>query len=161
MISIAIHYFFTVCFTFMFLEGEQSTSLVQCSLCIHCAGIYMYSLVASVVKGRGMLATKQVKPLVMILLMRCFNIPNILQNIFVGWGLPAFIILFNMCFEYDNYGGTYHCWLQMDQGLMYGQYVPIVVLVVSTFTLVEAAGAADEYPELSGASKVIKLSLFR
>ena len=93
--------------------------------------------------------------------MRCFNIPNIAQNIFVGWGLPAFIILFNMCFEYDNYGGTYHCWLQMDQGLMYGQYVPIVVLVVSTFTLVEAAGAADEYPELSGASKVNKLSSLR
>ena len=101
----------------------------------------MYGLVASVVKNSGMLATK--------------------QNIFIGWGIPAFIILFNMCFEYDNYGGTYHCWLQMDQGLMYGQYVPIVVLVVSTFTLVEAAGAADEYPELSGASKVNKLSSLR
>ena len=56
----------------------------------------MYGLVASVVKNSGMLATK--------------------QNIFIGWGIPAFIILFNMCFEYDNYGGTYHCWLQMDKG---------------------------------------------
>lgn len=118
-ISIAIHYFFTVCFTFMFLEG-----------------IYLYGLVASVIKKNGMLATK--------------------QNIIIGWGIPAFIILFNMCFEYDNYGGTYHCWLQMDKGLMYGQYVPIILLVVATFTLIEAAGAADEYPALKGTSRVEK-----
>ena len=51
---------------------------------------------ASVIKKSGMLATK--------------------QNIVIGWGVPAFIILFNMCFEYENYGGTYHCWLQMDKG---------------------------------------------
>ena len=59
-------------------------------------GIYLYGLVASVIKKNGMLATK--------------------QNIVIGWGVPAFIILFNMCFEYENYGGTYHCWLQMDKG---------------------------------------------
>jgi len=118
-ISIAIHYFFTVCFVFMFLEA-----------------IYMYGLVASVVKKSGMLATK--------------------QNIFIGWGIPAFIILFNMCFEYDSYGGTYHCWLQMDKGLMYGQYVPIITLVVSTFTLIEAAGASDDYPALKGTNKIDK-----
>jgi len=118
-ISIAIHYFFTTCFTFMFLEA-----------------IYLYGLVASVIKKNGMLATK--------------------QNIVIGWGLPAFIILFNMCFEYENYGGTYHCWLQMDKGLMYGQYMPIIMLVVATFTLIEAAGAADEYPALKGSSKVEK-----
>ena len=60
-------------------------------------GIYLYGLVASVIKKNGMLATK--------------------QNIVIGWGVPAFIILFNMCFEYENYGGTYHCWLQMDKGI--------------------------------------------
>ena len=118
-ISIAIHYFFTVCFTFMFLEG-----------------VYLYGLVASVIKKNGMLATK--------------------QNIVIGWGMPAFIILFNMCFEYDNYGGTYHCWLQMDKGLMYGQYIPILILVVTTFTLIEAAGAADDYPALKGTNKAEK-----
>jgi len=118
-ISIAIHYFYTVCFVFMFLEA-----------------IYMYGLVASVVKKSGLLATK--------------------QNIFIGWGIPAFIILFNMCFEYDNYGGTYHCWLQIDKGLMYGQYVPIITLVVSTFTLIEAAGASDDYPTLKGTNKIDK-----
>jgi len=120
-ISIAIHYFFTVCFMFMFLEA-----------------IHMYGLVASVVKMKGMLATK--------------------QNIVVGWGVPAFIILFNMCFEYDNYGGVYHCWLNMDTGLMYGQYIPIIVLVVTTFTIIEAAGAADEYPALPETDEVDKVT---
>lgn len=120
-VSIAIHYFFTVCFMFMFLEA-----------------IHMYGLVASVVKKKGLLATK--------------------QNIVVGWGIPAFIILFNMCFEYDNYGSTYHCWLQMDKGIMYGQYAPIIVLVVTSFTIIEAAGAADEYPELPDTDKVDKVT---
>ena len=41
-------------------------------------------------------------------------------------------------------------------GLMYGQYVPIILLVVATFTLIEAAGAADEYPALKGTSRVEK-----
>ena len=39
-------------------------------------------------------------------------------------------------------------------GLMYGQYVPIITLVVSTFTLIEAAGASDDYPTLKGTNKV-------
>ena len=39
-------------------------------------------------------------------------------------------------------------------GLMYGQYMPIIMLTVATFTLIEAAGAADEYPALKGTSKV-------
>ena len=99
-ISIAIHYFFTTCFTFMFLEGRCSCSrdLSPNQATHYPAGIYLYGLVASVIKKNGMLATK--------------------QNIVIGWGLPAFIILFNMCFEYENYGGTYHCWLQMDRGLL-------------------------------------------
>ncbi len=84
-ISICIHYFFTVCFTFMLLEA-----------------VHMYSLVASVVKSLGMLSTK--------------------QNIIVGWGIPAFIILFNMCFEYDHYGAEYHCWLDMGTGKFKGMY---------------------------------------
>ena len=48
-----------------------------------------------------------------------------------------------------NYPGEYHCWLQMDTTLMIGQYVPIVLLVVLTLTLIEAAGAA-EYRKLPG-----------
>ena len=56
--------------------------------------LHIYAMVASVVKERGMLTRK--------------------QNLLVGWGLPAFIVLCNMCFEFDNYGGLYHCWLQMD-----------------------------------------------
>lgn len=94
----------------------------------------MYSQVASVVKSGGLLSTK--------------------QNVFVGFGIPAFIILFNMCFEYENYGGEYHCWLQMDESLMYGQYIPIIAMVVATFTLIEAAGASDDYPSLKGRSEI-------
>ena len=45
----------------------------------------------------------------------------------------------------------------LSSGLMYGQYMPIIMLTVATFTLIEAAGAADEYPALKGTSKV-KLS---
>ena len=93
--SIAIHYFFTTCFTFMFLEGRSPEILSHVDA--YSLGIYLYGLVASVIKKNGMLATK--------------------QNIVIGWGVPAFIILFNMCFEYENYGGTYHCWLQMDKGI--------------------------------------------
>ena len=64
-------------------------------------------MVASVVKKNGMLATK--------------------QNIVIGWGMPAFIVLFNMCFEYDNYGGTYHCWLQMDKGIYHCIIITFII----------------------------------
>ena len=37
---------------------------------------------------------------------------------------------------------------------MYGQYIPIISMVVATFTLIEAAGASDDYPTLSGRSEV-------
>ena len=105
-ISIAIHYFFTVCFMFMFLEA-----------------IHMYGLVASVVKMKGMLATKQnivVREIIIMGYVGTKMMDGTLSKILnqVGWGMPAFIILFNMCFEYDNYGGVYHCWLNMDTGLM-------------------------------------------
>jgi hypothetical protein len=58
--------------------------------------LHIYALVASVVKERGMLTRK--------------------QNLLVGLGLPFFVVLCNMCFEFDHYGGQYHCWLQMDTG---------------------------------------------
>ena len=48
--------------------------------------------------------------------------------------MPAFIILFNMCFEYDNYGGVYHCWLNMDTGLMYVIITDIIILVIILIT---------------------------
>ena len=37
--------------------------------------------------------------------------------------------------------------------------MPIIMLVVATFTLIEAAGAADEYPALKGSSKVSQVSV--
>ncbi len=36
----------------------------------------------------------------------------------------------------------------LPQGLLYGNYLPIVILVIVTFTVIEAAGAAEEYPHL-------------
>ena len=46
-------------------------------------------------------------------------------------------------------------YLQYDlQYFRYGQYIPIIVLVVTTFTIIEAAGAADEYPALPDTDEV-------
>ena len=41
-----------------------------------------------------------------------------------------------------------------NQYFRYGQYIPIIVLVVTTFTIIEAAGAADEYPALPDTDEV-------
>ncbi|XP_045113461.1 adhesion G-protein coupled receptor D1-like [Portunus trituberculatus] len=114
-ISIFIHFFFTACFMFMFLEA-----------------LHMYGYVAYVVKQDGM----------------CSRV----QNTLVGWGVATIILLFSICFEYENYGGEYHCWLQIDTPLFYAQLIPIVSLVVLTFTLIEAAGSAD-YKPLKGIDK--------
>jgi hypothetical protein len=42
-----------------------------------------------------------------------------------------------MCFEYKHYGGLYHCWLQMDTNLVFGQLVPIVILTIMALTILE------------------------
>ena len=39
---------------------------------------------------------------------------------------------------YDDYGGTYHCWLQVNKPLVYGQVIIITVIVIFTFTIIEA-----------------------
>ena len=82
-----------------------------------------FSLVAFVVKKDGLL-TKG-------------------QNLAVGWGTGIGITLVVVSLEWKNYGGEYHCWLQMNTTLMIGQYVPIVILAILTLTLIEAAGAAE------------------
>ncbi|KAK7081539.1 hypothetical protein SK128_018351 [Halocaridina rubra] len=94
--------------------------------------LHMYSLVAFVVKKDGMFSR--------------------VQNTLIGWGVSAFVILCCMCFEFENYGGKYHCWLQMDTPLVYGQFVPVIIIIILTFTLIEAAGAADFKP-LKGVDK--------
>ncbi|KAK3861111.1 hypothetical protein Pcinc_032891 [Petrolisthes cinctipes] len=105
-VSILIHFFFTACFMFMFLEA-----------------LHMYGYIAYVVKSEGM----------------CSKV----QYILMGWGVSAIVVIFCMCFEYHDYGAPYHCWLQMNTPLLYGQLIPIIGLVILTFTLIEAAGAAD------------------
>ncbi|XP_068212021.1 adhesion G-protein coupled receptor D1-like [Palaemon carinicauda] len=94
--------------------------------------LHMYSLVAFIVKQDGMF-TK-------------------LQNTLVGWGVALFVILICIAFQLDNYGGDYHCWLRMDTPLVYGQFMPIIILIVLTFALIEAAGAVN-YKPLKGIDK--------
>merc|ERR1719347_719424 len=101
MFSILIHFFFTTCFVFMFLEA-----------------LHTYSLVAFVVKKDGLLTKR--------------------QNVMMGWGTGLGIVLFVVSMEYKNYGGEYHCWLQIDSSLFVGQYIPIIILVILTLTLIEA-----------------------
>lgn len=108
-VSIGLHFFFTACFMFMFLEA-----------------LHMYSLVAYVVQRNGLLTP--------------------IQNIITGWGVSIVVVLFGLGFHFDDYGGDYQCWLRMDTMLLYAQYIPVVSLVVLTFTLTEAAGVADYKP---------------
>jgi len=91
--------------------------------------LHTYSLVAFVVKKHGLFSRR--------------------QNVIIGWGVPLGIILISMGLFLDQYGGKYHCWLQMDKDLMMAQIIPIVVLVILIFTMIEAAGAA-EYRRLPG-----------
>ncbi|TRY76932.1 hypothetical protein TCAL_10625 [Tigriopus californicus] len=111
-ISILLHFFFTACFMFMFLES-----------------LHTYSLVAFVVKKSGLFSRG--------------------QNFFIGWGVALGVILLSLGFHVGDYGGEYHCWLRMNTGLMMTQIIPIVILVILTFTMIEAAGAA-EYRRLPG-----------
>ena len=91
--------------------------------------IHIYAQVAYVVKKNGLL--------------------NRTQNFLVGWGAPLGCVLVAIALHYDEYGGKYHCWLQMDTGLTMAQFVPIIILVILIFTMIEAAGAA-EYRRLPG-----------
>ncbi|CAG0923099.1 unnamed protein product [Notodromas monacha] len=91
--------------------------------------LHMYSLVAYIVKKDGML--------------------NRGQNMLVGWGLSAFVVLMTMCFCFDLYGGVYLCWMDMGRsGIILGQFVPNVALVILTFILIEAAGNADSFAKI-------------
>ena len=65
--------------------------------------------------------------------------------------------------HYTNYpalciAGKYHCWLQMDiQSLVMAWLIPIVILVILTFTVIEAS-SASEYRTLPGMNKEQLLS---
>jgi cytochrome bd-type quinol oxidase subunit 1 len=85
--------------------------------------LHTYSLVAFVVKKNGLFSRR--------------------QNVIIGWGIPLGIVLISMGLFLDEYGGKYHCWLQMDKDLMMAQIIPMVVLVILIFTMIEAAGAAE------------------
>jgi len=100
-----------------------------CFVFMFLESLHTYSLVAYVVKKNGMLTRT--------------------QNVLTGWGVGIGVVLVVVSLEYKNYGGDYHCWLQLNSSLMIAQFVPIVILLVLTLTLIEAAGAA-EYRNLPG-----------
>ena len=47
-------------------------------------------------------------------------------------------IVVGLCFE--DYGGEYHCWLQVNKPIAFYVIITTVFLVVLTFTAIEAAG---------------------
>ena len=67
---------------------------LACFMFMFLEALHVYAMVASVVHKDGMF-TK-------------------LQNIVLGWGISAGILLICIAMEYQHYGGAYHCWLQMD-----------------------------------------------
>ena len=91
--------------------------------------LHDYSILAHVVRKDGMLSKT--------------------QNIIVGWGISIAIVLIVCSLYYDDYGGAYHCWLQVDTKLMYGQMIPITALVLLTLTLIEAVGS-NQFTKLPG-----------
>ena len=61
--------------------------------------LHSYSLVAYVVKRNGILSK--------------------LQNTLLGWGLALANVLLVLGLNYEDYGGKYHCWLQVDKPIMF------------------------------------------
>ena len=98
-ISILTHFFFLACFVFMFLEA-----------------IHVYAMVASVVHKDGMFTKWQNLSIGKYNNTITYAIALIKKNVtvFLGWGIPTGIVLICVALEYENYGGKYHCWLQMD-----------------------------------------------
>ena len=86
------------------------------------------------------------------------------RNVLMGWLIPIVILMFNMSFQYQNYGGEYHCWLRMDTGLMYGQFIPIAVMTIISLTIIEAAGnifqCCDYIFQISNKSKKTSIHVF-
>ena len=67
---------------------------LACFMFMFLEALHVYAMVASVVHKDGMF-TK-------------------LQNIVLGWGISSAFILITIAAHYTDYGGHYHCWLQMD-----------------------------------------------
>ena len=42
--------------------------------------------------------------------------------------------------HFEDYGGEYHCWLQVNKPIVFYIIITTVLLVVLTFTAIEAAG---------------------
>ena len=51
--------------------------------------------------------------------------------------------------RYENFGGKYHCFLQLDTNLLYGIYVPMIIVTIINFAIVEGAGVAADYAKVN------------
>ena len=50
-----------------------------------------------------------------------------------GWGVSMGMVLICVGLEYENYGGKYHCWLQMDtKYVIVKSYIYIITLHMCT-----------------------------
>merc|ERR1712062_321757 len=85
--------------------------------------LHTYSLVAFVVKKNGILSR--------------------LQNTLIGWGFAFAIVAITVGLCWEDYGGKYHCWLQVNKPIVFYMLLVIVLLVILTFTAIEAEGAAN------------------
>lgn len=45
-----------------------------------------------------------------------------------------------MGLDFEDYGGEYHCWLQVNKPIVFFVLISTVLLVILTFTAIEAAG---------------------
>ena len=69
---------------------------------------------------------------------------NRTQNMALGWGFSAGIVLITVAVCYEDYGSSYQCWLDVGNlGVTVAQIGPMVILVIMIFAMIEAAGNAD------------------
>ena len=73
--------------------------------------LHTYSLVAYVVKKNGIL--------------------NRLQNTLIGWGFALAITCASVGICFDDYGGPYHCWLQIGKKYAFKKYDQFVTTKIS------------------------------
>ena len=51
-----------------------------------------------------------------------------------------YVVAITVGLDFEDYGGEYHCWLQVNKPIVFFVLISTVLLVVLTFTAIEAAG---------------------
>ena len=50
------------------------------------------------------------------------------------------VVAITVGLDFEDYGGEYHCWLQVNKPIVFFVLISTVLLVILTFTAIEAAG---------------------